>query len=108
MVVEVNGRVDQIAQAANHETVAANAVSETIHQVASSAKESSRGAEQVVTATADLLSTAKILEDMVEKFALTDLPQDQPRETSFLPRRAARFDPNRVGARSRHAKIVRL
>jgi methyl-accepting chemotaxis protein len=48
MVIEVDGRVDQIAQAANHETDAANSVSETIHQVATSAKESSRGAEQVV------------------------------------------------------------
>jgi methyl-accepting chemotaxis protein len=76
MVIEVDGRVDQIAQAANHETDAANSVSETIHQVATSAKESSRGAEQVVAATTELLGTAKTLEGMVEQFHLTDLPQD--------------------------------
>jgi methyl-accepting chemotaxis protein len=76
MVIEVDGRLDQIAQAANHETDAANSVSETIHQVATSAKESSRGAEQVVAATTELLGTAKTLEGMVEQFHLTDLPQD--------------------------------
>jgi len=36
MVVEVDGQVDKIAQAANHETAAATAVSETIRQVATS------------------------------------------------------------------------
>ncbi len=76
MVVEVDGRVEQIAQAANHESHAANAVSDTMRQVATSARESSRGAEQVVAATGDLLSTAKTLQGMVEQFQLTDLPQD--------------------------------
>jgi methyl-accepting chemotaxis protein len=76
MVVAVDGKVDQIAQAANHETAAADSVNDTIHRVATSAKESSRGAEQVVEATTKLLSTAKTLEGMVEQFHLTDLAED--------------------------------
>jgi methyl-accepting chemotaxis protein len=76
MVVEVDGRVDQIAQAANHEAEAATAVSDTIQHVATSARESANGAEQVVAATGELLGTAKTLEGMVEQFHLIALPED--------------------------------
>lgn len=76
MVIDVDGKVDQIAQAANHETAAANSVSETIQQVATSARGSSSGAEQVVAATTELLCNAKTLEGMVDEFHLIDLPQD--------------------------------
>jgi methyl-accepting chemotaxis protein len=77
MVVEVDGRVEQIAEAANHEVEAANAVSSTMRSVASSALESSGGAEQAVAASKQLLGTAKMLEAMVEQFHLVDLPQDR-------------------------------
>ncbi|MGD0097999.1 MAG: methyl-accepting chemotaxis protein [Terracidiphilus sp.] len=76
MVVEVDGRVAQIAQAANHEADAATAANDTMRQVATTAKESSRGAEQVVAATGELLGTARTLENMVEEFHLAELPQD--------------------------------
>ncbi|MGA2887949.1 MAG: methyl-accepting chemotaxis protein [Terracidiphilus sp.] len=76
MVIEVDGRVEKIAQAANHEAAAATAVSDTMHRVATNAKESARGAEQVVAAAGELLGTARTLEGMVEQFHLTDLPQD--------------------------------
>ncbi|MGD0940364.1 MAG: methyl-accepting chemotaxis protein [Terracidiphilus sp.] len=76
MVIEVDGRVEKIAQAANHEADAATAANDTMRQVALNAKESSKGAEQVVAATGELLGTAKTLEGMVEGFHLTDLPQD--------------------------------
>jgi len=76
MVVEVDGQVDKIAQAANHETAAATAVSETIRQVATSSQESSSGAQQVVAATRELMGTAETLEGMVEQFHLTELAQD--------------------------------
>lgn len=76
MVIEVDGRVDQIAQAADHEAVAATAVRDTMHQVATSARESASGAERVVAASGELLGTAKTLEGMVEQFHLVALPQD--------------------------------
>ena len=76
MVIEVDGRVDQIAQAADHEAVAATAVRDTMHQVATSARESASGAERVVAASGELLGTAKTLEGMVEQFHPVALPQD--------------------------------
>jgi len=77
LVVEVDGRVEQIADAANHEVVAANTVSDTIRTFALSAHENSGGAEQAVAASEQLLDTAQMLESMVEQFHLTALPQDQ-------------------------------
>ena len=76
MVIEMDGRVDQIAQAANRETQTANSVSETIQQVAASARETATGAEQVMAATGELHGTARTLEGMVEQFQLIDLPED--------------------------------
>jgi methyl-accepting chemotaxis protein len=76
MVIEVDGRVEQIAQSANHEADAATAANDTMHRVAMSAKESSKGAERIVAATGELLGTARTLEGVVEGFHLTDLPQD--------------------------------
>jgi methyl-accepting chemotaxis protein len=76
MVVEVDGRVEKISEAADHEASAATAVSDTMYQVASSARESASGAERVVAASGELLGTARSLEGMVEQFQLIDLPQD--------------------------------
>jgi methyl-accepting chemotaxis protein len=76
MVIEMDGRVDQIAQAANRETQTANSVSETIQHVAASARETAAGAEQVMAATGELHGTARTLEGMVEQFQLIELPED--------------------------------
>jgi methyl-accepting chemotaxis protein len=76
MVVEVDGRVAKIAQAADHEVAAATGVSETMRSVALSAQESSSGAEQAVAASEQLLGTARMLESMVEQFHLVALAQD--------------------------------
>jgi methyl-accepting chemotaxis protein len=76
LVIEVDGRMAQIAQAAQREAAAANAVSDTMHQVAVNTKESASGAGVVVTAAGELLGTAHSLEDMVKQFQLKDLPQD--------------------------------
>jgi methyl-accepting chemotaxis protein len=76
MVIEMDGRVDQIAQAANREAQTANTVSGTIKHVATSARETATGAEQVMAATEELHGTARTLESMVEQFQLTELPED--------------------------------
>ncbi len=76
MVVEMDGRVEQIAQAAHREAAAATAVTGTMHRVAESARESAAGAGQVVAASGELAGTAKALEGMVEQFHLIALPQD--------------------------------
>jgi methyl-accepting chemotaxis protein len=79
LVIEVDGRMAEIAQAAQREAAAASAVSDTMHQVAVSTKESASGAGVVVTAAGQLLGTAHSLENMVQQFQLTDLPQDYAR-----------------------------
>jgi methyl-accepting chemotaxis protein len=76
LVIEVDGRMAEIAQAAQREAAAASAVSDTMHQVALSTKESASGAGVVVIAAGELLGTAHSLEDMVQQFQLKDLPQD--------------------------------
>ena len=76
MVIEVDGRVEKIAESANHEVTAAIAVSDTMRTVASSARESSLGAEQAVAASGQLLGNAKTLQAMVEQFQLVALPED--------------------------------
>jgi len=76
IVIEVDSRVHQIAEAANRESGVATSVCDTMHQVAASAKQSASGAEEVVAATGELLVTARSLESMVEQFHLKDLPQD--------------------------------
>ena len=77
LVIEVDGRVEKIAEAARQEARAAASVSGSIRQVATSSEESANGAEQVVAATGELLQTANTLEDMVEQFHLIELPQDR-------------------------------
>lgn len=77
LVIEVDGRVEQIAEAAKSEAATATDVSNNMRHVATSAKESASGAERVVAATGELLGTARSLEGMVEQFRLVDLPQDQ-------------------------------
>jgi methyl-accepting chemotaxis protein len=76
MVIQVDGQVEQIAKSANHEVTAATAVNDTMRTVASSARESSLGAEQAVAASAQLLGNAKTLQSMVEQFHLVALPED--------------------------------
>jgi len=76
LVIEVDGRMAQIAQAAQREASAANAVSDTMHQVALSTKESASGAGVVVTAAGELLGTAHSLENLVEQFHLHEMTQD--------------------------------
>jgi methyl-accepting chemotaxis protein len=76
LVVEVKGRVNEIAQAARDESAAADAVSNTMCKVANSAQQSADGAVLVVAATGELLSTAGNLESLVQQFQLSDLPQD--------------------------------
>jgi methyl-accepting chemotaxis protein len=79
LVIEVDGRVEQIAHSAQSEAATATRVSETMHRMASSAQESARGAEQVVAGSGDLLGTAQSLDNMVEQFSLIDLPEDHER-----------------------------
>jgi methyl-accepting chemotaxis protein len=76
LVIEVDGRIEQIAEAAREEASAATALSERVNVVASSARQSASGAEQVVGASGELLGIAKKLENMVERFQMRDLPQD--------------------------------
>jgi methyl-accepting chemotaxis protein len=76
LVIEVDGRMEQIAQAAQREAAAASSVSDTMHQMALSTKENASGAGVVVTAAGELLGTAHSLEEMVRQFQLKDLPQD--------------------------------
>jgi methyl-accepting chemotaxis protein len=76
LVVEVDGRVEQIAEGARHEADAATSVSGNMRRVADSARESASGAEHVVAATGQLLSTANSLDRLVQQFHLTALPQD--------------------------------
>lgn len=75
LVVEVNGRVEQIADSARQEAVAADAVLGTMHDVSATAQENAHGAEQIVAASGELLATASGLEGMVEEFHLTELPE---------------------------------
>jgi len=77
LAIEVESRVEQIAQAAHQEEEAAEAASSAIHEVATTSQESAGGAEQVVTATGELLATAHTLESMVEQFHLMELPEDR-------------------------------
>jgi methyl-accepting chemotaxis protein len=77
LVIEVESRVVQIAQAAHQEAAAAERASGAMHQVAATSQESAGGAEQVVTATGELLDTARTLESMVEQFHLMELPEDR-------------------------------
>ena len=76
LVVEVDGRVDKIAQAAREEASTATVVSETMGKMAARAQESAAGAEQVVATAKELLGTASSLEGLVEQFDMHSLPQD--------------------------------
>jgi methyl-accepting chemotaxis protein len=68
LVVEVDGRVGEIAQAAREEAATATMVSETMSRVAARAQESATGAGQVVAAAEELLGTANSLEGLVQQF----------------------------------------
>ena len=68
LVIEVDGRIERIAEAAREEAQAANAVSSSMRVVASSAQQSASGAERVVGASGELLHIAEQLELMVGEF----------------------------------------
>jgi methyl-accepting chemotaxis protein len=84
LVVEVDGRMEAITQAAQHEAAAALTVSDSLRAMAASAKESAGGAEVVVAATDDLLLTANTLEGLVGQFQLRELPQDSSASDTHL------------------------
>jgi methyl-accepting chemotaxis protein len=77
LVIEVDNRVEQIAQAARQETTAAEAASGTMRKVATRTQENLGEAQLVVDATGELLETAHTLEGMVEEFHLIELPLDR-------------------------------
>lgn len=77
LVSEVDSQIGRIAQAANEEAASANAVNDTMQDVAASARESAKGAEQVVAASGELLNIANTLEDAVHRFHIEALPQDR-------------------------------
>ncbi len=70
LVIEVDGRVDQIAKAATEETTASRQVSDTIIRVAISAREGVEGTERVLAAASDLETTSGALEALVAEFRL--------------------------------------
>ena len=76
MIIEVDSRMGRIAQSVRAEVASANTVSQTIRNVAESARVTTSEAEQVVAATSDLLQTANLLEGLVQQFQLCHLPQD--------------------------------
>jgi methyl-accepting chemotaxis protein len=76
LVIEVDGRIGRIAEAAAEEASAANAVTGTIQVVALSARESAGGAEHVVAASNELLEIGSALDAMVQQFRMTALPGD--------------------------------
>jgi methyl-accepting chemotaxis protein len=59
-----------LAEEARTEVASAGAVSESMLSVALSAKDSVTGAQEVVAATSELLSTANELENAVQQFHL--------------------------------------
>ena len=77
LISEVDRRVEQIAQAAQHEVSTANQVTSAMRGLAESAIESASGAERVVNATGDLLNSSRNLENVVDEFRLSDLPEDR-------------------------------
>jgi len=68
LVFEVNDRIAKIADAARGEATAADSATNTIRTVASSAKESADGAEQVVLASNHLIQIGEKLEELVGQF----------------------------------------
>jgi len=70
LVIEVDGGVHRLAEEARTEVASAGAVSESMLSVALSAKDSVTGAQEVVAATSELLSTANELENAVQQFHL--------------------------------------
>lgn len=85
LVVEVNSRVNKIADAARQETTAAESVRNTMRDVAAISQENAGGAEQIMAATGKLQETANVLQEMVQEFELKELPED----VEALPHRQA-------------------
>jgi len=79
LVIEVDGRMTQIARAAHEDSSTANVVRTSMHQMAESSKESNCDAQVVVNTCGELMATAQSLENLVQQFKLRDLPEDHPR-----------------------------
>jgi methyl-accepting chemotaxis protein len=72
LVIEVDGRMAQIAEAGQREADSANSVSDTMHRMAASTKETAGGAGFVAAAANQLRGTAGNLEELVNQFQLGD------------------------------------
>lgn len=70
LVSEVNEKIAEIANAARHEAGSADTATNTMQVVASSARQSADGAEQVVVAAKDLIHIGNKLEEIVGQFHL--------------------------------------
>jgi methyl-accepting chemotaxis protein len=70
LVFEVNEKIAKIADAARNEAGSADAVTSTMQVVATSARQSADGAEQVVTAARHLIDIGEKLEEIVGQFHL--------------------------------------
>jgi methyl-accepting chemotaxis protein len=79
LVIEVDGRMAQIANAAHEEASIAGEVGSTMRKLAASTRESASGAEVVVSKAGELLDTAHTLEGLVEQFQLRDIQQEYER-----------------------------
>jgi len=79
LVIEVDGRMTQIAQAAHEDANTANLVSTTMHRMAESSRQSAAGAGVVVSTAGELMANAQTLEGLVQQFKLHDLAEDNLR-----------------------------
>jgi len=70
LVIEVDGRMSQIAEAGQREAESANSVRDTMHRMASKSKETAAGVGVVVSAADQLKGTAGNLEELVNQFQL--------------------------------------
>jgi len=79
LVIEVDGRMAQIAQETRNDAHSANAVSSNLREVAESARQSVAGAEVVVKTAGELMANSQTLDGLVDQFKLRDLAEDRQR-----------------------------
>ena len=70
LVFEVDTRIARIAEAARQEASSADSATSTMQMVATSARESAEGAEQVVVASKHLIGIGEKLEELVNQFGV--------------------------------------
>jgi methyl-accepting chemotaxis protein len=73
LVIDVERQMEQIAGSAHDQSATAESVSDNIQRMAQNARESARGAEQIVHATNELESTAHRLAELVHEFNLHEI-----------------------------------